>query len=246
MVGLVRAVVLIGAVAVVTAGFTGCDSTQLKNQRAKIAATRELQSRKVQAVGRKSPDVVVKRTAFVSGSPQSAVVVELQNRSDEPQTDVPVAVGVRLANGRRELLNRRRGLDWFQTHLPSVAASSSALWIFQTKRRIRRGERVFALAGRQTQSFGIGEGGLPKIDGRHLSANSPTRTALIAVKNSSGVPQKNLQVYAVVRHRGKYLAAGKRKLPTLEAGKSAELKVPLIGRAGRYPVTVQIPPTVFA
>jgi hypothetical protein len=245
----------------------GCDSTQSKNERAKLRATRELARREPQRVTRVHPDVRVDHVALVRGGRSSAVVVELRSRASEPLTDVPIAVGVRTPRGRRVALNERRNLDWFQTHVPAIPAGGRVTWVFEGRRPARPGERAFARVGAPATPAISHARELPRVDaapavpveGRAPAirsaasgrADAVTRAGVsrgrvaVRVRNASDVPQYGLQVYAVVRDRGRYVAAGRTSLEHLGTGQGKTATVRLIGAAGRRPPRVHAIPTVF-
>jgi len=229
--------VCLGALAVVAlGGLAACDSTQSKNERAKLSAARELASRKPQRVVRRNPAVDVVRVAAVRGRGRAgAVVVELRSRARTPLTDVPIAVGVR-AGGRRLVVNARRGLDWFQTHVPAIPAGGAATWVFSG--RVPLG-RPFAVVGVPGGAVRSSAASLPAI------AASAAPGQRVVVENDSDVPQYGLQVYALASAGGRYLAAGKAALEHLGTGGRQTVRVPLTGSARGGRLRVYAIPTNF-
>jgi hypothetical protein len=138
-------------------GLSGCVSTQDKNARAKLVADRTIEGREPLRLGGRSRDVRVLHVARVRGRHGGALVVTLRNRGERSLTDVPIAVGVRAADGRRTQLNGGRGLAWFQTHVPAIGAGEATTWIFTTRRTLAGG-RPWAVAGRADEA-----GTLPRI-----------------------------------------------------------------------------------
>ncbi len=128
----------------------GCVSTQQKNARAKLTAERELASRRPLALGGRESRVVVERVAAVRGRRATAFVVTLRNRAEEPLTDLPIAVGVGRAGSRA--LNGRRGLGWFETHVPSVGAGARVDWVFTARSGAVPAGRPWARVGRPSLS----------------------------------------------------------------------------------------------
>jgi hypothetical protein len=217
---------------------SGCDSTQSKNERAKLRATRELASRELQHVRRANPDVRVERVSLVRGGHSSAIVVDLRNSASRPLTDVPIAVGVREPGGRRVALNARKNLDWFQTHVPAIPASGRTTWVFEG--RIRPAGRPFARVGLPASPAISHASSLPRIEAAPAAAGGR-----VQVENDSDVPQYGLQVYALVRAGGRYVAAGKAVVDHLGTGQRKTTRIPLIGRARERQPRVHAIPTIF-
>lgn len=253
---------LVGAIAFggLGLGLAGCVSTQRKNERAKLVASRTLAGREPQQVRQRSRDVRVERVALVRSRNGSALVVVLRNRGEAPRTDVPIAVGVRGRDGRRTRLNGGRGLDWFQTHVPAIGPGATTTWVFTTRRALPAG-RAYAVAGVATGPVVTQAGGtLPQIAAwvvragggsdspdhgeMHEQGSAPDRV-LVALDNRSEIPQYGLQVYAVVRVGGRYVAAGKATVEHLATHGHSTARVSLFGTGGRHAVRVQALPTIF-
>jgi hypothetical protein len=239
-----RAVAALALGAVASGALVGCVSTQDKNARAKLVADRELGGRRAQAVARADTRVRVTDAALVRGRRASAIVVTLRSDADVALTDVPIAVGVRRPGGRQIVLNGRRGLDWFQTHVPAIGAGGRATWVFLTRRPVPRGGRAWARVGAGAV---VHEGALPQIAARTESATG--RRVRVAVESESDVPQYGLQVYALAQRDGRYVAAGKASVRHLGTRGSATTTVALAGAGragtGSRPVRVHAIPTIF-
>lgn len=264
-----RALPAVALAGVAAAGglLSGCVSTQEKNARAKLAATRVLEGRRAPRAARAGGEVRVVGVQAVRGAGRgrSAVVVELRNGAREPRTDVPVTVGVRGRDGRPVRLNGRAGQGWFASHLPAVDGGGRATWVFTTRRPLPRG-RLFAVAGAlqeppfssasalpalraETVAGGGAEVGRAVATARAGSrASASSRGAgrvRVAVVNDSGVPQADVQVYALVRDGRRWVAAGRASVARLGAHGRATVSVPLAGDAAGRPVRVHAIPTIF-
>lgn len=236
--GSVKAMALIGALSLLT--FAGCDSTQDKNTRAELRAKRELGGRKALSVTRAHRAVKVTGVALVRGKRSSAIVVDLRSRASEPLTDLPILVGVRGADGRRELLNAKGRFGWFQKHLPAIAANGRATWVFERKGSFAG--TPFAKVGPASKLGGAST--LPRIDA-DTDGRARRSKARVDVDNVSDIPQYGLQVYAVVRAHGRYVAAGTTELEHLGTGQRVTAVVPLAGQPGRRTPKVHAIPTMF-
>lgn len=232
-----RATAGIGALLLAPATLAGCDTTQRRNERAKLSAQREIAARAPQRVTRPSADVRVTRVALVrAGRP--AIVVELRSAAARTLTDVPITVGVQRADGRRVVLNARAGMGWFQTHVPAITAHGTATWVFRGRDRLPAGARPYATVGAAPPAAGGPGGALPHIVARALPAGAGARTATVLVENVSDIPQYGLQVYALARAGGRYVAAGKASIVHLGTGASTTVRVPLAGAVGAAPLRV--------
>jgi hypothetical protein len=235
---------LVALAAVALLVLSGCaDSTQLKNDRAELQAKRRVASREAQQVTRPSTDVHVTDVALVRDSRSAAIVVDLRSSAARPLTDVPIAVGVVGAGGRRRPLNARPGLSWFQTHVPAIAAGGRATWVFRTRRSARTHGRPYATAGALPQPALSSANALPSIEAS--PAGGAGRTASARVENASDVPQSGLQVVAVERSAGRYVAAGRAALAALAPGASATVRVRLTGSPNGRAIRFLATPTIF-
>jgi hypothetical protein len=206
----------------------GCVTTQQTNARYKLRADRTLASRKPLRVLQPGSDVSVGRVTALRATRGGAVVVELTNRSDRALSDLPISVGV-----GRSPLNARGGMDFFQTHVASIAPGGQVRWVFTTRKRIPRG-RPFAVVGSAARS----PAQLPRISA------APDNGGVV-VRNSSDVPQYGLPVYALVRHAGRYVAAGRTTLQQLGTGSAVTVPLRLIGARHGAPVELEALPTIF-
>lgn len=254
--------VALGLLAALALG--GCVSTQHKNERAKLRATRILEGRKAHRVTVSNLKVEVENSGLVRGRERNAVVVELRSGATEPLTDVPVTVGVRTKGGKRVVLNGRKGLGWFATHVPSIGAGETTTWVFTTPRKVPAG-RAWARVGESATPVGHAEPTLPRINAR---ATAPKAAATdgapavvrddvtgavqaggpsvrVVVQNVSQIPQYALQVYAVVRAGGRYVAAGQAEVDHLGTAQRKAAQVPLVGRARELRPEVHAAPTIF-
>ena len=211
---------------------SGCESTQLKNERAKLRATREIAGRAPTLVTRANPDVVVR------GRRSAAIVVVLRNRVSRPLTDVPIAVGL----GRR-VLNARPGLDWFQTHVAAIAPGAPTTWVYSGAPLPAAGRgRPFARAGVPSVVVSRASS-LPRVV---ATATRPAGgRARVLVENSSAVPQSSLQIYVVARDGRRFVAAGRAVIGELGEHSRATVAIPLTGRARGRPLEVHAIPTIF-
>lgn len=228
-------------------GLGGCVSTQRENARAELVANRTLAGRAPLRLHRPSRTVRVVRVALVRGARESAFVVWLRNRGAQPATDVPLAVGVRGADGRRIAVNERGALDWFRTHVPSIGAGATTTWVLVAHRPLPAGA-PYAVAGAAGGAVvSHASGALPALAARVVPAHRAAARdgVLVLLVNRSAIPQYDVQVYAVARDGERVLAAGAASLRHLGTHERARVRIALAGAAGRHTVRVAALPTIF-
>ncbi len=240
--------------AIAAGGLAGCVSTQRKNARAELVADRTLAERTPLRLHARSRDVHVASVALVRAAGGGAFVVTLRNRSAQPATDVPVAVGLRAADGRRTQLNGGGGLDWFRTHVPAIGAGATATWVFTAHRSLPAGTPYAIVGTTGGAVVSHASGALPAIAtrvvpepvrGRGRRSAATRAGVVVALVNSSEIPQYDVQVYAVARDGGRVLAAGTASIAHLGTHEGARVRVALVGAAGRHTVRVFALPTIF-
>lgn len=218
---------------------SGCATTQDANKRASIQADRTLASRKPLELRGTDPDVQVVRTAVIDGKDGSAIVVVLRNRGDAPVNDLPIEVGPEGG----QPVNARANLPYFQSHAPAIAPGHEVTWVYVSKERIGS-ERAFARVGAPASKPITTAGQVSELEVGDSPAQGGS-SVRAEVTNDTGIPQYDLDVYAVARKGGRYVAAGRANLEHLGVSKSAHLSLPLIGEAKGTQIQVFAPQTLF-
>jgi hypothetical protein len=237
---------LLGTIAVLlaTAGLlAGCTTTQHEAQRMQIDSARErgaVLSTKVTAA---NPLVTASVSATVADGGHTALVITVRNQGRRAVTDLPISVGYSLPGKPRVYLNAAQGLDYFESHLPALFPDRARVWVYTADRALPRSALVFALVGEKPSVQA-----LLTDPGVHvtLKLDSTTDGKLrIGLKNSTSVPQYQLQVYAYARRDGRYVAAGNATVTDLGAGSTQKLSLPLVGAAQGATVQVEAIPTIL-
>jgi hypothetical protein len=223
---------------------SGCVTTQQRNERAKLSATRLLASRQPLLVTRRSPDVRVGDITLLRGSSGTAVVVELSNSAAATLTDLPISVGV-VSGHRRTYLNRRAGLEYFKTHVAAIGARARVNWVFTTSRRLPRGARPFARVGNPATPAISEATGLPAVVASPLPSSVTGGPVRVRVRNPSQIPQYGLPVYALAREGARYVAAGRVTVAHLGSKAAATVELKLIGSARGASLQSEALPTIF-
>ena len=213
----------------------GCVTTQQRNERYKLRANRTLAGRKPLLVTEPSSEVGIVGVTVVRGPRSGAVVVELANHSGRALSDLPISVGV-IAHGRRAYLNRRGGLDFFQTHVAAIAPGARIAWVFTRRRPVARG-RPFAVVGDALRS----PTRLPRI----VAAPAAGRGLRVTLHNTTAVPQYGLPIYALARRGGHYVAAGRATVTELGSSATTTVGVPLVGSRRATSIQLEALPTIY-
>jgi hypothetical protein len=219
------------------AAVSGCATTQDANKRASINADRTLASREPLVLRGTDRNVQVISTSVVNGKDGSAVVVVLRNRGDQPVNDLPIEVGPEGG----EPVNTRPNVPYFQSHAPAIAAGEEATWVYVSKVPLHA-DRAFARVGSPASPPVATAERLSELETGGSSHGSSVRAE---VTNDIGIPQYDLDVYAVARKGGRYVAAGRANLEHLGVSKTARLRLPLIGDAKGAQIQVFAPQTLF-
>jgi hypothetical protein len=224
---------------------SGCVSTQQKARWNEIANARILASQNPTVVKHAASDVRVTGVSIVRDGKRFAIAVRLRNATAHPLNDLPISIGTVSRHGSRTYFNRGPNIDYFKNHVAVIPASATVTWVFTGRRRQRPTGRVFALAGSPTSPPVTIARTIPAVSAAIAAQAAGSRPLRVTVTNRSSIPQVSLQVYAVAPDGRHYSAAGSATVASLAAGKSATVKLGLIGRGPDPNVQVQALPTLF-
>jgi hypothetical protein len=235
-----RSASALGLAAATAASLSACQTTQQTSARAKLSADRVLATQHPLRVVRLNPAVQVVRVSLLRSAGGAAIVVALHNRTRRSVADLPISVGVRT-RGAQQYLNRASGLDYFQTHVPALAAGGDATWVFQTAASLRPYGTPFAAVGVPNADATPSVRRLPPIEVR-LAAPAGPGLGRATVFNRSDIDQRGLPVYAVAVRRGCYTAGGSGSIAELAPGARATVDVKLTGDSRDAAVHLEAPP----
>jgi len=228
----------------VAAVLTGCVSTQRIAARARLVSARELASQSTTEVAQANADVTVGRLTLIHTRTGTAVVASLRNNSSSTLTDLPISVGV---HGKHAVyLNRSANLDYFDSHIAAIGPHGVTTWVFTTRRRVPGG-RPFATVG-VSQLHSSAGARLPQIDVSLRAGRSAPGSATVAVSvsNRSGIPQYDLQIYAVAIRGGRDVGAGRTAVTHLGTDATTTLSITLLGGTQRAALRLIALPTIFS
>jgi len=221
----------------------GCTTTQHEAQRVQLDSARQRAALEHTRVTVANPTVTATSVAEVSGHGRTAFVVTVHNRRSRAVTDLPISVGYEGAGGTSVYLNSAANLNYFQAHLPAIAAGRSLTWIYTADRVLPRGVRPFARVGvKQSAPARLTETDVRiGLSYRHAAGQA---SLTVHLDNPSSVPQYQLQLYAYALVGGRPIAAGNTTVADLGAGSKQRVKLALIGTAAED-LRVEAVPTIL-
>jgi hypothetical protein len=231
------------------AAAAGCATTQQEAARLQLNSARIRASELPVRVTRGNPAVVVASVTLVPAGSRHAVVVVLRNPAAAPITDLPISVGIRARSGTRTYLNDRAGLPYFSAHIPSIPGDGSLTWVLMTARPLPHGAHPFATVGFPPSPPLSDPSTLPRISAAAVthgqSSGAGNGTLQLNLVNASGVPQYELQVYAVARRGRRIVAAAATTVPHLGSNGRTTLRLPWLGKPNGAAPQLEAPPTIF-
>lgn len=229
------------ALAMFAGVLTGCDTTRDKSARAKVAAERELAARKSVVVRKPWADVKVTGVDVVGRGRDAAFVVRYLNEGSEALNDLPVNVGV-SSGGSRTYLNRRKGLEYFLTHIAAASPGREGIWVAPLGRRVPSG-KPFAVIGKPTMPQS-GASEVPPVEVTGVAAARSKVTG--KVKNTTGFPQYAIFVYAIGLDGDDVVAAARARPVKFSTGEEQSFSADLIGRLGKSELKTFAAPAIVA
>ena len=227
----------------------GCATTQQEAKRLQLNSARLRAAELRTTVARPDPRIRVDRVTVLTGGARSgsgsAVAVQVSNLAARATSDLPIVVRAETAPHHVSALNGASGLDFFQTHLPSIAAHSRLTWVFTTSRRLPSGTHVSAAVGvPKGQPLTVPDR-LPEL--QVISTPAKRGAVQLTIRNPTSVPQYQLQVYGLASAHGRTVAAGRASITHLGTHTSTTLTLRLLGAAAPVgTVSFQAPPTIFS
>jgi hypothetical protein len=187
----------------------GCQTTQEHSAELAKKGSTVLKEETGLKVTKKSTDVKVTSTTVLSDVNGSAVVLKLENQSDQTLTNIPVEVKVFDANNRTVYTNTTPGLEPALTSMPILRPHETAYWVNDQVLATGKPKSVKAEVG---QSGSTLSGALPEIEvGPPKLEKDPVSGLEVrgTVVNKTGTDQGRLLLYAVASKGEKVVAAGR-------------------------------------
>jgi hypothetical protein len=241
-----RAAAALAAAGLIVAGTAGCETTQ--DLSAKIGRKLGHQSAiaGTTTLGAVNRDVRVDRTVLLSAGGQSAVALKLTNTSARTQIAFPVLIDVLDAKGASVYRNNTKGIEPSIQQLALLAPHATVWWV--DNEVLASGGVPKTVSGQLGASTARPPRVVPQITTQGVSASDgfPGPHVTVTVRNRSAIVQRQLPVYAVALRGEELLGAGRGIVPSLAAGASAQIQIPIVGTVGAATIVLTIPPTGLA
>lgn len=227
---------------VIATALAGCTTTQHEAQRERLDSARQRAALAPTRVKLANPSVRATALATIRAGKRTAFIANVRNDGRAAVSDLPISIGYTRADGSSVYLNSAPGLGYFQAHLPAIRAGRTLRWVYTTSRALPRGAHLFARVGlKPSVRSELTEMGV-HIELRYHRAEG-ARAVAIELRNPTGVPQYQLQVYAYAREHNRYVAAGDATVADLGAGASGRVELALVGTS-TYALHVDAVPTI--
>jgi hypothetical protein len=220
----------------------GCTSTQHEAQRERLDSARQRAALESTRVRVANTTVTASSIAEVRSAARTAFVVTVRNRGRKAVTDLPISLGYTTPAGASVYLNAAPNPDYFQAHLPAIAAGGVLTWVYTTDRRVPAAARPFARVGTKRAAPALLTEANIKIKVSYHYAGSSSLT--VRLDNTTSVPQYQLQLYAFTTRGSKYVGAANATIATLGAGSKQSVRLGLVGTLGSQ-LRVQAVPTIL-
>jgi hypothetical protein len=233
----------VAAAGLIVAGLTGCETTQERS--AKIARTLGHQSAiaGTTGIGAANRDVRIEQTVLLGAGGQWAVALKLTNTSARTQTAFPVLIDVLDARGASVYRNDTKGIEPSIQQLALLPPRATAWWV--DNEVLASGGAPSSVTGRLGASTQAASSVVPQITAQGVSASDsfPGPHVSATIHNRSRVAQSQLPVYAVALEGARVIGAGRGIVPTLAAGASARVQIPIVGRVDKTTIRLTLAPT---
>ncbi|MFL5843686.1 MAG: hypothetical protein ACJ762_03265 [Solirubrobacteraceae bacterium] len=238
------------AVALAATGLSACQSSQDKAAELRKQGDRALAGREGLKIDKVNKDVDVLGSTILSDKNGTAVVVEMQNKGKTDLADVPIAIRLDDAKGKKVFANDAPGLEQALVSMPLLPRGKDSYWVHN---------QVIPAAKPATLDVRVGEPVKPvevPADPPHLTLSNikldrDADGAFLhgTVNNRSAIVQKRVTIFCVAKKGGKIVAAGRavvEKLPPAEGlKKPIEFTVYFIGNPAGATLDFTVPPVAL-
>lgn len=224
--------------------FTGCQSTQSKSEEiaAKLGPVKE---QKGLVINQESKDVEVLESAVLNDANGTAVVVEVENKSNEALANVPVAVDVVDAKGKSLWTNESAELSQpTLTSIPLLMPGETLSWVNDQVFPTSEPKDVKVTVG-VAESFSgevpdVEIDDEPKLENDSISGIFASATAT----NNTDEQHELLTIFGIARDGDEVVAAGRAAVEQMNPGRSKVYKIFFIGDPKGADITVHSFPTL--
>lgn len=236
------------AVLLVAAALAGCQSTQEKAALVRAQGDEALAGRKGLKVMRVNRDVEVRDRTILRDRNGTAVVLELRNEGREDQADVPIAIELTDATGKRVFANDAPGLEKALVSMSFLPRNKPSYWVHNQIVASAAPERVSVKIGMPRRADVPADP--PRITLSNVELGEDADGAFVRgeVNNRSDVLQKRVTIFCVAKRDGRIVAAGRaviEKLPPAPTKKPVPFTVYFIGDPAGAELDFTVPPVVL-
>jgi hypothetical protein len=232
------------AAVAVAVPLAGCTTTQHQAQRVQLDSARLRAALESTRVTEANSSVAPTAVNVIHGGGRTAIVVTVRNGGGKAVTDLPISVGYQEVGGSKVYLNAAANLQYFEAHLPAIAAKRSLVWVYTTGKSLPAGARPFATVGRKQSAPALLTETDVTIAVRYAHVVG-AKSVMVHLDNTSSVPQYQLQVYAYASRAGRYVAAGNATVAELDGGSKQAVRVKLVSAAPSANLNVVAIPTIL-
>jgi hypothetical protein len=228
----------------VVVALTGCETTQDKARAIQEAGAEQLQEAQFK-LGQPSKEVKVLDTTLLHDENGDAVVVEVQNSSNQTLVNVPILVDLRDAKGQSVYKNDIAGLEPSLNHIPVLKPGERVDWVNDQLAPSVTPKTAKVSVGTPDQSAPAQLPAL-EVSPPRLRDNPEGIEVEGTVTNKSQLDQKKLVLFAVARSGGRIGAAGRGQIKNLKVkAKPGTYNIFFIGDPRGAEITVKAPPSVL-
>jgi hypothetical protein len=242
-----RPALIAGAVLAAT-GLSACESTQDKAAKVRAEGDKFLQDRHGLKITTINKDVKVLGKTILHDANGTAVVVELENHGKADEAQVPIAIQLADAAGKKVFANDAPGLEPTLVSIPLLPRGKDSFWVHNQ-----------ILSAGTPKTLAVKVGVPPKVDVpakpphitlSNIKMDKDSDGAFVTgqVHNRSDVLQKRVTIFCVARKGGKIVAAGRAvvdKLPPGTPKKPIRFSVYFIGNPAGATLDFTVPPVVL-
>lgn len=235
----------LAAAAVAATTLSACESTQDRAAKVQAQGTRALANRHGLKISRTNRAVKVLGKTILHDANGTAAVVELVNRGPKPQAQVPVAIELGDAAGKKLFANDAPGLEPALVSVALLPRNKPTIWVHNQVIATQAPRRLRVRVGTAPHEAIPAKPPHITLSGVHLDHDSSGAYATGTVTNRSKVLQKRLTIFCAATKGGQIVAAGRavvEKLAPAPTPKPIHFTVYFIGNPAGGTLEFSVPP----
>lgn len=228
----------------------GCESTQDKAAKIRAQGDQALAGRHGLEITARNKDVDVVAKTILTDVNGTAVVVGLENKGKTDQADVPIAIELDDARGKKVFANDTPGLEPALTSVALLPPDRPSYWVHNQIIAAETPTRLSVVVGAPKAAKMPAEPPHITVSDVQLQRDSSGAFVEATANNRSGVPQKRLTVFCVALKDGEVVAAGRAVIdklpPAEEVSKPVRFALYFIGDPRGAQLDFTVPPVVLS